>query len=388
MDSNKQVAIFTSSDLSTVQGSTEGYYVASNLAEEYNLNIISRHDPEIAEADYKRIPGPSPIPALLLYNLVLLPYFLYLCWRDQYDIIYTYKGFNIAPLFLATATGAKWIADFRTKPTAQAKEWSNLSGGMGTLEWLYYSILDLAYRLTLPHATAVVGLSKPLNDHLNEQFRVPQRKLYLVPLGVDSDHFHPSDLQEIPREPFDIVYMGSIVSQRNLGLCIDAIASESLEVDLRLHLVGDGPENELNELRQIAKKAAVKKTIYWHGYIDHENIPTVLDSMDVAISPLPAHDSYEISSPAKLYEYLAMGLPILCTDLRAHRNALIEEQTGFFFEPGSLPSLVDGINRISELESEEWLNIRQYAREAGKDNDWSSRIELIQKIIEKEVENS
>jgi len=387
MKSDKKVAIFTSSDLSTVQGSTEGYYVASNLAKEYDLSIVSQYDPEIAEADYKWIPGPSLIPALVLYNLVLLPYFLYLCLRDQYDIIYTYRGFNISPLLMATVTEVRWIADFRTKPTAQAKEWSILSGGMGTLEWLYYSNLDLAYKLTLPHAAGVIGLSKPLNDHLNEQFGVPLEKLYLVPLGVDSDHFRPDNLQEIPREPFDIVYIGSIVSQRNLGLCIDAIASENLEVDLRLHFVGDGPENELNELRQIAKEAAVEEVICWHGYISHENIPTVLDSMDVAISPLPAHDSYEVSSPAKLYEYLAMGLPILCTDIQAHRNALIEEQTGFFFQPGSLPSLVDIINRISELESEEWLDIQQHAREAGKDNDWSSRIELIQKIIEKETNN-
>jgi glycosyltransferase involved in cell wall biosynthesis len=256
---------------------------------------------------------------------------------------------------------------------------------MGTLEWLYYSNLDLAYRLTLPHATAVIGLSKPLNDHLNKQFGVPRKKLYLVPLGVDSDHFHPNNLQEIPREPFDIVYMGSITSQRNLGLCINAIASERLKIDIRLHLVGDGPEDELDDLRQKANEAAVEEAVCWHGYINHEKIPTILDSMDVAISPLPAHDSYEVSSPAKLYEYLAMGLPILCTDIQAHRNALIEEQTGFFFEPRSLPSLVDIINRISELESEEWLDLQQHAREAGKNNDWSSRMELIQKIIEKET---
>jgi glycosyltransferase involved in cell wall biosynthesis len=258
---------------------------------------------------------------------------------------------------------------------------------MGTLEWLYYSTFDLAYRLTLPHATAVIGLSKQLNDHLSEQFGVPWKKLYLVPLGVNPDHFHPDGLHEIPREPFDIVYMGSINSQRNLGLCINAIASERLEVDVRLHIVGDGPEDELDELRRMAKEAAVEEEVCWHGYIDHGKIPTILDSMDVAISPLPDHDSYEVSSPAKLYEYLAMGLPILCTDIQAHRNALIEEQTGFFFQPGSLPSLVDMITRISELESEDWLDIQQYAREAGKDNDWSSRMELIQKIIEKETKN-
>ncbi|KMT45680.1 hypothetical protein EL22_28485 [Halostagnicola sp. A56] len=92
----------------------------------------------------------------------------------------------------------------------------------------------------------------------------------------------------------------------------------------------------------------------------------------------------QISSLKRLFEYLAMELPILCTDIQAHRNVLSAEQTGFFFEPESHSSLVDAVNRISKLESDDWLKIRQNAREAGEDNNWTSRMELIQKAIEKQ----
>jgi glycosyltransferase involved in cell wall biosynthesis len=382
-----KIALITTSNLSKVQGSTEAKYVADFLVSEYNTHIYSTANPEIPDARYHSIPHASVIPALILYNFLLLPYFLYQNYKHDYDVIYTYNGFNLTPFCVAALSDCSWIADFQTKPTGQSKEWRKFSGDYNLLALTYYNLFDTLYEFTLSNADAIITLSTPIKDDLVTSYGVPEGDISIVPLGVDSGRFTPNDLQQIPIEPFDIVYLGSIASQRNLGLCINAIASERLEVDVRLHIVGDGPNAELAKLRQIANEAAVEEAVCWHGYIAHEKIPTVLANMDIAISPLPAHDSYEVSSPAKLYEYLSMGLPIICTDLQAHRNVLIEDQTGFFFEPGSLPSLIDVINRISELEFEVWLDIQQHAREAGKDNDWSSRMELIQKIIEKETRN-
>jgi glycosyltransferase involved in cell wall biosynthesis len=382
-----KIALITTSNLSKVQGSTEATYVADFLVSEYDTHIYSTVNPEIPDARYHSIPHASVIPALIMYNFLLLPYFLYQNYKHDYDVIYTYNGFNVAPFFVAAFSNCSWIADFQTKPTNQSKEWRKISGDYNLLASTYYDLFETLYEFTLSNADAIITLSDPIKDNLITSYDVSKGDISIVPLGVDSARFTPDDLQQIPREPFDIVYVGSVVSQRNLELCIDAIASEQLEVDVRLHIVGDGPKEELAELRQKANEAAVEEAVYWHGYINHEKIPTVLDGMDIAISPLPAHDSYEVSSPAKLYEYLAMGLPIICTDIQAHRNALIGEQTGFFFESGSILSLVDIINRISELESEEWLDLQQHARETGKDNDWSSRMEIIQKVIEKEARN-
>lgn len=382
-----KIALITTSNLSKVQGSTEAKYVAEFLTSEYDTHIYSTTNPEIPGAEYHSIPHASVVPALIMYNFILLPYFLYQNYRHDYDIIYTYKGFNLTPFFLPVFSNCSWIADFQTKPTNQSKEWRKFSSDYNLLISVYYTLFDTLYKFTLPNADAIITLSDPIKDDLVTSYGVPKEDISVVPLGVDSARFTPNNLQRTPREPFDIVYMGSIMSQRNLRICIDAIASENLEVDLRFHLIGDGPEDELNKLRQIAKEAAVKEAVCWHGYIDHQKIPTVLDSMDIAISPLPAHDSYEVSSPAKLYEYLAMGLPILCTDIQAHQKVIIEEQTGFFFEPRSLSSLVNVINRIGELEPEEWLDLQQRVREAGRENDWSYRMEVIQKVIEKETTN-
>lgn len=380
----KRAVIFTSADLSTVQGSTEGYYVASGLAADYDLDIVSRHDPDIPSAEHRSIPAPTLIPAFVLYNFVLLPYFLYLCWKNRYDVIYTYKGFNIAPLLVATVTGAKWIADFRTKPIGQAKEWSRLSGGMGKLEWAYLSFLKFGYQLTLPRATAVIGLSEPLCDHLHEEFGVDREKLYLVPLGVDTDRFRPAERDSQPDEPLDVVYLGSISPLRGLKTCLSALSSSDLDVAVQLHLVGSGAAEYERRLRKRVESEGIGSSVTWHGYVDHDELPEVLSEMDAAVSPLPDHDSYEVSSPAKVYEYLAVGLPVVCTDIRAHRTTLTDGRTGFFYEPGSDESLVGTFNELAELDAAEWEQSRRSARKTAVENDWSVRLEEIRSIIERE----
>lgn len=378
----RKIALLTASDLSKVQGSTEASYVADFLAENYDTHIYSRFDPEIADVTYHEIPNPSVIPALLLYNIILLPYFLYQNHKHDFDLFYTYSGFHLTPFVVSQLSDCDWIADFQTKPTGQAKEWASLSNAAGIATGLYYTLLDVLYELTLPYASTIITLSEPIRDDLQESYNVKPARIQLVPLGVDSDKFRPESEQDRATEPLDIVYMGSIASRRGIDMCIRALASDELETDVRLHLVGDGPEETIQRLRDISHKSNSENRVKWHGYIDHSSMPQTLNEMDVAISPLPAHDSYEVSSPAKVYEYLSMGLPIICSDIRAHNHLLSEGVTGFFFDPSSQTSLVAAINRVGQLDSTTWKTIREEALQEGRQHDWTNRMKIIQSAIE------
>jgi glycosyltransferase involved in cell wall biosynthesis len=378
----RKVTIITASDLSVVQGSTEAHYVAKFLTDQYDTHIYSPINPEITDATYHKIPSASVLPALILYNFILVPYFLIQNYLNKYDVVYTYGEFHLTPILMSALGNTTWIADFRTKPTEQAKEWKKSSGGYNLIVAAYYCILDILFKLTLQRAEKIVTLSKPIKNDLVRNYGVSEKKISIVPLGVETTKFEPETLQKPLEEPFDIIYMGSISRRRGIGTCIDAIASEELQVDVNLHLVGDGPRTDLDKLKAKTKAENVKESVQWHGYVDHEKIPTVLDRMDIAISPLPAYDSYEVSSPAKIYEYLSMGLPIICSDIGAHRNVLYEERTGFFFTPDSRLSLVESINQIGKFDQEAWIEIRQQARSKGEENDWSRRMDTIRTVIE------
>jgi glycosyltransferase involved in cell wall biosynthesis len=282
-------------------------------------------------------------------------------------------------------TGVNWIADFQAKPTAQGREWIEYWDHHDAIVIVYYMIEDFFYQHTLSAADDVITLSEPIVEHLRTNYGVNRTKLHLVPLGVDVKRFSPSNKQNCSlKQPIDIVYIGTISPSRKLEICINALASNMMSTDVTFHFVGSGPEEYETRLKERAEKEGVSDGVVFHGYIDHDYIPEVLDKMDVAISPLPKYDSYEVSSPAKLFEYISMGLPILCTDIRAHRRHLLDHPCGLFFNPNSAISLVDRINELPEYDEASWQSLRRSARNLALENSWDNRMETIDSVVQKQ----
>jgi glycosyltransferase involved in cell wall biosynthesis len=380
MTKKKTIALFITADISTVQGSTEAHYVAKEFAERYDLHVYSPSNPEIKEATYYPIPDTQLVPALLLYNVFLLPYLLYFAWRDKWDVIYTYKGFTLSPYAISRLTKADWIADFRTAPVGQSLEWADVTERSASLARLYYMMFRVTYRLTLPRTQQTITLSESLRDHLISTYNIDN--VLVVPLGVDTDIFTPKEVHHHDTDRIDLVYLGSISQLRGLETCLDALSSDGLTASVRFHIIGDGPEDYLTKLREKCDTQNINESVKWHGYVDHESVPSLLAEMDAAISPLPDYQSYQVSSPAKLYEYLAVGLPVVCSDITPHRELLTPGRTGVFYQPGSTPDLVRALNQLDDFDADTWGEIRHEARKVALRNNWEVRLETITNAIE------
>jgi glycosyltransferase involved in cell wall biosynthesis len=354
------------------------------MSEKNDVHVYSTNDPKIDKVSYHAIPDHRFIPSLAL-NILILPALLLHTISLQYDVLYTYRGFHFCPCVVSVLTGANWIVDFQTKPTAQGREWSEYWNHHEAIVTAYYMIEDFFYRHTLPAADDVITLSEPIVEHLRTNYGVNRTKSHLVPSGVDVKRFSPTKKQNGSLKlPIDIVYIGTISPSRKLEICIDALASNDMSTDVKFHFVGSGPEEYETRLKKRAEKKGVSHCIVFHGYIDHDSIPEILDNMDVAISPLPKYDSYEVSSPVKLFEYISMGLPILCTDIGAHRRHLLDHPCGLFFNPNSAISLVDRMNELQEYDDESWQSLRRSARNLALENSWDQRMETIDSVIQKQ----
>ncbi|RLM60167.1 glycosyltransferase family 4 protein, partial [Halorubrum sp. Atlit-26R] len=200
--SERKITIFTVSDLSSVQGSTEAHYVAKFLTDQYDTHIYSPTNPEISDVTFHKIPSASFLPALILYNIILVPYFIIQNYKNRYDVIYTYDGFHLTPFLMSVLGDSTWIADFQTKPTGQGKEWKKSSNGYNMIVAAYYNFTDVLYKLTLPRAGSIITLSEPIKDDLVTNYGVSKEKTYIVPLGVNSSTFEPKNLREMPDKPF------------------------------------------------------------------------------------------------------------------------------------------------------------------------------------------
>jgi glycosyltransferase involved in cell wall biosynthesis len=153
-----------------------------------------------------------------------------------------------------------------------------------------------------------------ITRRMAEAVAIPTEKLWGIwPSGVELEIFsHARDKRHWPNgnDPIVLVHPGSQHHERNLMALSRAVVRANEEGGrFRLRLVGEGDATE--ELRAYA--ATVNGIVSVEPPVPHGEMPDVLAAAHAGTIPFPDQLKFQVSSPIKLFEYLAVGLPILST---------------------------------------------------------------------------
>ena len=78
------------------------------------------------------------------------------------------------------------------------------------------------------------------------------------------------------------------------------------------------------------------------GWVDHSALPGLIARMDVATAPYPpSENSY--FSPLKLYEYLAVGRPIVASAIGQTADVIKDGINGILTPPGDAAALAEAL---------------------------------------------
>ena len=156
---------------------------------------------------------------------------------------------------------------------------------------------------------------------------VPPDQLWGIwPSGVNVESF--AQAREDRRwpasgKPVHMVYVGVFLEQRNLLPLVQAVKRANEEgMSFVLSLYGNGPLRPQLEVLAADSGGAVRI----ERPVPHEQVPTVLAQAQVGVTslPEPGDAKYEASSPIKLFEYMAAGMPVLATDSKCHTDVVGE----------------------------------------------------------------
>ena len=124
---------------------------------------------------------------------------------------------------------------------------------------------------------------------------------------------------------FIVFYHGVLSPNRGLQNSVKAIHFCKQKIpNILFMIVGTGSAEK--ELVNITKELDLEENVLFTGGVPFNEIPNYITTADVGIIPLPGIDWWNVSSPIKLKEYLAMQLPVIATDITAHR--LVIKKTG------------------------------------------------------------
>lgn len=74
-----------------------------------------------------------------------------------------------------------------------------------------------------------------------------------------------------------------------------------------------------SELESLSNDLGLSNRIIFTGKVAYSKVSCYIRTADVSIIPFPNISWWAVSSPIKLMEYLAIGVPIVATDIAAHR---------------------------------------------------------------------
>lgn len=184
-------------------------------------------------------------------------------------------------------------------------------------------------------------------------------EVLLVPNGVDLDFFHNTldkqgkqkIRQELGLEPDEtmIVTTSRLAMKNGIDDLIKAVNFLIFKNGIKTKLVifGSGPDEA--KLKLLAEEQAVAKQVLFMGYTEYKKLPPYVEAADVFCRP-----SLSEGFGNSFVEAMAVGTPIIATEVGGIPDFLHDGKTGLFCEvrnPGSIAQAVERYVKDKELHS-------------------------------------
>lgn len=232
-------------------------------------------------------------------------------------------------------------------------------------------------RYLVKKADGIISITNGLkNFYVNKG--VNRSKILVSPDGVDIGKFKIENSKEECRDKLNlsidkkiILYTGHLYDWKGVQVLADT--AKQLKDNELVVFVG-GTEKDI---KMFKKRNEYLKNILIVGHRNHQEIPIWLKAADVLV--LSNTGEKDISrlytSPMKLFEYMASGVPIITSDLPSIREVL-NEQNAILVEPGNPKSFASGIREVLNnkeladmISTQAFLDVKEYT--------WRKRVKMV-----------
>jgi len=186
-----------------------------------------------------------------------------------------------------------------------------------------------------------------------DYFKNRSKKNVIVSNVPDITKFKYNGSLSKTNESEAILYVGAISASRGITQIVKAVAA------IKSKLILCGPILSQEYFNQLSKMPEFKYVSY-KGVLNRDEIISVLKESSIGISTLHHVGQYsEIDTlPTKVFEYMAMGLPVVISNTRYASELNNKFNFGICVEPNDVSQIIDAINYL--------LNNKTEALEMGK----------------------
>lgn len=181
-------------------------------------------------------------------------------------------------------------------------------------------------------------------------------KVKVIHCGVNPADFQKADPNSSAADSLTLVCIGTLHEVKGQRFLIDALhrlmhaagptdAANNLRNGLRLHLIGDGPDEV--RLRQQVKQLGLDDVVVFEGRRNRHEIIQLLGQADVLVAPsVPTTDGRREGIPVVLMEAMASAIPVISSRLSGIPELVTDGIHGFLTDPGDVDALCRAIQTL------------------------------------------
>jgi glycosyltransferase involved in cell wall biosynthesis len=231
----------------------------------------------------------------------------------------------------------------------------------------------------LRNADLVACVSEEVASAVVELGVEPSRTI-VTPSTADTELFCPEVDGTRVRESlglddrFVVTWTGSFRSFHGVELLVDAAEQASARVsNLRVMLVGDGPER--SRLESEVRERDICDIVSFIDTVPQQELPSYLAASDIAVVTSQPDQAYHYS-PLKMWEYLAMGLPVVVPATGLPGRVLRDGVDAVKYFPGRADTLASALVRLAD-DAALRSAISSAGRELAEEHSWDRQLERV-----------
>ncbi|KPK90679.1 hypothetical protein AMJ80_08125 [bacterium SM23_31] len=183
-----------------------------------------------------------------------------------------------------------------------------------------------------------------------------------------------------PKSAIPLVgFLGRIKRYKSVDHLIKAFAIvKKLMPDAKLVIIGDG--DNLNDLKNLAKKLHIDESVEFMGFLDKEDKIKILQKCHVVVNP-----SIKEGWGLTIIESNACGVPAVAADVPGLRDSVKDKETGLLYPYGDIEKCAEYIVKFltdEPFRTEITKNATAWAAQFNWEHAAESTLEQIEKTIE------
>lgn len=321
-----------------------------------SFSLISRYAPE------------------LIFELMEIAYNFVTWWRINKSGIDRYQA--VFERYAIFAVVGACLARTKKIPLILEINYTAMSPLVRQRSMLLKPLARIVDRWVFSTASLLTPVSSNLKTELMQFYGVPEHKILVLPNAADPKQFLLNASQKTESTEQIIGFVGGFYPWHGLSLLLDAYSEIAPQFPkARIMLIGDGPE--IDNVKNKIATLGLSDRVQFVGRVAHDELPLLMAQFYIGVMP----DSNDYGSPMKIFEYMALGIPVVAPDYGPIRDVIEDGKQGLIFQRKNQHSLAASLKKI--------LSVPLLAQQMGKagrnsieqEHNWDANVaKLIKKV--------